>query len=46
MKLQFKCGCGLVNHNREDWFSHWKYGLNGKLRAVVLFLKTEIQVVK
>lgn len=25
MKIQFRCGCGLVNHSWEDWICHFKY---------------------
>jgi hypothetical protein len=46
MRIQYRCGCGELNYNREDWLSHWKHGLNGKWRAVVLFFKTKIELVK
>jgi len=46
MRIRFVCGCGLENYNRNDWTCHWKHGLHGKWRAVVLFLKTKIQLIK
>jgi len=46
MKIQFRCGCGMVNHTFEDWVSHWKYGTKGKWHAIVLFLKTKIEVIR
>jgi len=27
--FQFRCGCGLVNYNREDWLSHFKHNVCG-----------------
>ena len=43
-RVHFICGCGLENTNLEDWLAHWKHGLNGKWRAVVLFFNTKIQI--
>lgn len=46
MKLQFRCKCGLTNHNLEDWLTHWKYSDKGKLYAIKLFLLTRVEVKK
>jgi len=46
MKLQFRCGCGSINYNREDWKAHWKHGLHGKWRAICHFFNTRIEIVK
>jgi hypothetical protein len=24
--IQFRCGCGAVNYNWQDWIAHFKYG--------------------
>jgi hypothetical protein len=45
MRIQFRCGCGQVNYNREDWLSHFKYSLRGKFHAFKLFLKTKVEIV-
>ena len=46
MHVQFRCGCGEVNYNRQDWLAHFKYGLNGKLRALRHLLMTRIELVR
>lgn len=55
MRLKCVCKCGLENYNAGDWVSHWKYGIKRphlflgnwpKLRAVYLFLFTEISIVR
>lgn len=25
MRIQFRCGCGCINYNWQDWISHFKY---------------------
>ena len=25
MKIRFRCGCGLINHDWCDWTCHFKY---------------------
>jgi len=45
MKLQFRCGCGLVNYNLEDWLAHFKHGKKGTRRAMVLLMQTRIEII-
>ena len=44
MRIQFRCGCGSVNYNREDWLSHFKY--RGFWRGLRHLLYTRIEVVR
>ena len=46
MKVMYRCGCGLHNYTWEDWIAHYKYGTKGKLRALILFLTTKIELHK
>jgi len=42
--FKFKCGCGIYNHNWNDWICHFKY--NGFKVGVKRFLQTRIVWVK
>jgi len=43
MKIQFRCGCGLVNYTLEDWLCHFKY--RGFRRGIRHLLLTKVEVV-
>lgn len=37
MCIQFRCGCGAINYNFQDWISHFKYrGFRSGIRNLLL----------
>lgn len=42
MKLRFRCGCGQVNYNWQDWISHFKY--RGWWTGMRNLLKTRLEL--
>lgn len=42
MKIQFRCGCGGVNYNREDWLCHFRH--RSLWRALRHLLLTRIEI--
>lgn len=42
MTVNFRCGCGLVNYNRYDWFCHFKE--RGFWHGLKRLLGTRIEV--
>lgn len=42
VKLQFRCGCGGINYELNDWICHIKH--RGWLRAIRHFLLTRIEL--